>query len=752
MEDAAKSTKTLADQVLPKQPYYLSLSPTRRYRIHPDEKRLDEQDIRHLQYTTLVGGDADRGILITRAYFAVRDDQLIANKVSTPIPPIDPNKPRKKVSLRDYKNKKVEGESPPKSGDKPNGLPTVREKEENKDPTALSAQDMDGHRDVKRSLTNGKAESAHRRSPSPERRKRPHDVEDSSKPTKRIKTGNATPNGQTSGFPREKSSQKSSRVKSEINEPKSVSVLNGKPTSNNSPHTMSPKPSAPINGQPKITSNGQSTHKRATSSNEAVAHPMPRLLSPLNLSKLMSDERNTGSPKENARPSPKKKPVESGTLKPLPKKPRLEPETTPSTKKRKIPPLLSPTLPAIVMEELARFDKKAGTPLKDTSQKGNQTSDSPDSFKKAGKIPKQDESLHVENKSQKEQYLVTLKYKRRQAKTIERLLNLPPSGGKKKAEPPRKEDRAPRERPGSVEPGTARKRLPAAVDASEGSKRPKTADSLRPSTPPKQSTTMSRIASSSSQAGTPGAANSLTPSAQLTAEKRRPQIEPEKAQKAARLHSRHKIFMELGTKLKHERDGIMKGRVGVKEREHQIAVAAGIQSLLLYMYAVKSQSDAFDLERQPRRTQSWKEVLPLFKVVKIDCKGNHPLQALLCRIEGICVSYMGRSLWFASKDPNTLEQLINVNKAESDIWREADAARRKMGIFDSNSNTSDGGTLGKLVDRLGPWTTPEESVPVALEVLRKVIRLDGSWKPHEELTKIGHTIANGASGQPSLRP
>ncbi|KAJ8119600.1 hypothetical protein O1611_g10572 [Lasiodiplodia mahajangana] len=271
-------------------------------------------------------------------------------------------------------------------------------------------------------------------------------------------------------------------------------------------------------------------------------------------------------------------------------------------------------------------------------------------------------------------------------------------------------------------------------------------DSLRPSTPPKQSTAMSRIASNSSQVGTPGAANSLTPSAQLPSEKRREPIPAEKLQRAQRLHSHHKRYMDLGTKLKHERDAIMKNKAGVQEREHQIAVAAGIQSLLLYMHAVKLQSDALDLERLPRRPQSWREILPLFRVVRSDCNRSVPLTALLFRIQGICTNYMGRALWFLPNEPDVADKLVPILRDEAELWRSADYTRRKLGTYDGGSDPSDGGPAGKLIDRIGPWTTPEEAIPITLEVMRNVIHIDGPWKPMDELVKIGRSIANGTAG------
>ncbi|KAI1181924.1 hypothetical protein F5B17DRAFT_227758 [Nemania serpens] len=776
MEEAAKAIKTLADQILPKQPYYLSRSHTSRYPIPAAENIIDEKIIRPLQYLTFVGGEADRGVLITRAYFTVREEPNSASNALMPTTlKIDPNKPRKKVSLKDYKNKKVEGDSTPK-GEKgketPNGLATIKEAEEFKKPTEPAPREMDNRRDAKKPIANAKTDATRRPSPSPERRKRAAEVDEGSKPIKRARVEDATVNGTAPRPLKNSSSQKPVKNvplgKSEAKDARPSIAINGRPASSNSAlRGASPKFTPQTNGYGK-TNGSQAAHRRTVSNGEPMSKTVPKLLSPLHISEFSVDKTLDvlkGSATES-RSSPKKRPVEASNSKAQPKNLRDESEPLPSTKKRKVvPALLSPTLPAIVMSELAKR-KKSATPSKEVSQKSSQASDSSAIGKRPAKSMRED-TIHVDSKreepkqqvaaaskeepmqpatiikEERKSFVITIKYnKRRCGKTIERLLNLP-AGVKRQIDGSRRDDGRPRESSGSVEPGTARKRPRTTGDGAEASKRPRTSEALRPSTPPRQAAAMSRIASNSSQAGTPGATNGLTPSAQFSADKRREPIPPEKLQRAQRLHSSHKFFMELGTKLKHERDAIMKNNKALQEREHQTAVAAGIQSLLMYMYAVKLQSDALDMERLPRRPQSWREVLPLFRVVRSDCSRNPQLLALLLRLQGICTSYMGRALWFL---PNEADALLSTSKEEADIWRSADYARRKLGVYDGSSSPSDGGVVGKLIDRLGPWTTPEELIPITLEVMRNVIGINGPWKLNDELARLGRSISNGMTG------
>ncbi|KAI1438568.1 hypothetical protein GGR50DRAFT_368645 [Xylaria sp. CBS 124048] len=754
MEDAARSIETLAAQILPQQPYYLSISATCTYRIRPGEKRLDEQDVRPLQYSTLVGGEADRGVLLTRAYFSVREEPNANNAPAPPTLILDPNKPRKKMTLKDYKSKKTEGDSPPKlEKEKPNGLPTIKEKEEiNKRTGSAPGKETDSRHDSTKVVGIAKVEPTRHQSPSPERKKRVAEADENARPLKRAKVGDAIPNSTTPRPPKDAGSQKPVKNmasgKNEVKDTKPPPTTNGKPiTSGPAPRAASPKHAMQVNGHAKTNSvQSTSTHKKATSNHESAPKTVPKLLSPLDIAEL-SIEKSSDTLKEGVsepRPSPRKKPTETNILKQT-KKSREDREPSPSVRKRKVlPPLLSPTLPPLVMEELAKLEKSKATPSKDANLRNSQSSDSSIARKPTKSPMRQDTVLAVSKKEAPPQFMVTMKYKKRHAKTIERLLNLP-SGGKKRMENLKKEDQTPHESSGATELNTARKRPQTTTDTSEASKRPKSSDPPRPLTPSKQSTSMSRIASNSSQVETPGAANSLTPSAQFSGKRREP-IAPDKLQRAQRLHSGHKYFMELGTKLKHERDAIMKGKTStIQEREHQIAVAAGIQSLLLYMHAVKLQSDAFDLERLPRRPQSWREVLPLFPVIRSDCSRNTPLSALLLRLQGICMNYMGRAFWFLPNDSDAAEKALSISKDEADIWRQAEIARRKLGMYDGTSGSSDGGVVGKLIDRLGPWTTPDEMVPVALEVMRNIIRIDGPWKPIDELAKIARGAVKAMS-------
>ncbi|KAI5864211.1 hypothetical protein GGS23DRAFT_487635 [Durotheca rogersii] len=768
MEEATKTIKKLAKNVLPPKAHYLSLDTTR-YRPHSDERRLEEQDIRPLQYTTFLS-DADRGILLTRAAFDVREDAGRASNATNTLTPrkLDPNKPKTKLSLKDYKNRKrsPDAEAAPKPVAQP-GKPNPPPK---KLPEPMK-KDMEDRRDVRKDRAEARtdakpnakldakpdakpdtkpdtkpdakpdAKGDARRLPSPslEKRKRIADSDRDLKPVKRPKVENATAISTSSRPPKENSAQKQERLpptekKQSKDSRPATNIPNGKPPLNSTGSKgVPPKPDTQVNGSQKHNASKDKVQRRAESTpNSKSGAPVPPLLSPINMSALIDPESKA------SRPSPKKKLIDPNSLKAPLKRSRDDREPSPAPKKRKIPPLLSPTLPAIVLEELARSNKL--TPLKDSSQRSSQVSESPKSQKKAPKSSKREDTIHVDsNKGQRESFMVTLKYKKRNAKTVERLLALPP-GGRKKNDLLKRDDRAARDRSISLEPGTARKRPIPAVDISEASKRPKTSESLRPSTPPRQSSAMTRVASNSSQAGTPGAVNGLTPAAQAP-ERRRPPVDLEKLQK---LQSRAADFIQLATKLKHERDGVLKlPAEGISDRDRQVAIAAGVQCLVSFLLGFKLQSDASDLERRPHSTRAFRELLALFRVTRADCARHNPLTALILRLQGVCLVHIGRIMWSYPNDPEVAKDILANSKEQQETWRLADNARRVMGVYDGSPKSDDGGTIGKLIDRLGPWTMPEETAPVTLEVLRKLMQGHSSWKPAEALSKACHSVTNG---------
>lgn len=163
MDAAAKHIQLLRQSTLPTLPYQLAKGTERRFRVPPDNVSIvEEHEYRQLQYMTLI--DVDRGLLFTRAYYDMREEPLnpsVAKEGNSE------KKPKTKLSLSDYKNKKKTYDSPPDSAASTTIKPSALRKEitdarPERDPVRRDAgarlRESDPHRDGRSSA---QAQDAH---------------------------------------------------------------------------------------------------------------------------------------------------------------------------------------------------------------------------------------------------------------------------------------------------------------------------------------------------------------------------------------------------------------------------------------------------------------------------------------------------------------------------------------------------------------------------------------------------------------
>lgn len=116
MDGARKKVRKLAQHFLPERPHHLALSPTERY---PEPTTFWQHNSR-LQYSTYLS-DADRGVLLTRPYYDIRQEPESATASNNDSAHAG-NRPEMKkavtkMSFKDYQNKQKKlSESPPDSG------------------------------------------------------------------------------------------------------------------------------------------------------------------------------------------------------------------------------------------------------------------------------------------------------------------------------------------------------------------------------------------------------------------------------------------------------------------------------------------------------------------------------------------------------------------------------------------------------------------------------------------------------------
>ncbi|KAK8039572.1 hypothetical protein PG993_007983 [Apiospora rasikravindrae] len=771
MEGTAKSIGNLINAYLPGHPHHLSISATAQYALPANNPRPDEDIITQLQYMTYLH-DVDRGVLFTRAeYDIIKEPEIeYKNALAAQTPRTDPNKPVTKLSLKDYKNRKVqsasaEGDAPKKSatslshsatatkqsatepapGHKKHLEPPSIAREMGRDPEPRKAHpSLPPKPDIKRP-----------RSPSPEKKKRASDVLDSDRAAKRAKLESPMPNGKASSLHSKSTTPQindrpASHAKKPSKDLKSSGLVNGRSAlSNSAKDSASPRPSSQVNGSQKSINSSHGTPKKEKPF-------VPSLLSPLGFS---ADDY------EITRPAAKKPADSKGA-----KKPREDPDPSPRKTKSKIPPLLSP-LPEYIRDEIEKGLKDGILkPKVEASQKStptsSQKSNASDSQSTARKGPAKsikkdrEDTIHVESKTEKKdvkreedtKLIVKMKYRKRLAQTISRLLALPPkktdTAKREASESIKKEEHAGRDRSVSVEPApTARKRPRIGPDINEppaATKRPRTSDIAQPATPSKQSVTMQRVASSSSQAGTPGAVNT-TPAPPTSSDRR---YTPADLEKVGRLKKRCADYQGLGTRLKHAREKSLKPPPGGnappqlshEERLHGMAMA--IQIVLSYMVGFQALDESRDAERKARDPSHWKSIFPLLRLYRHECQSSGEVHALLLRLFSICQVWTGRAINSLPLDSNIARDMSQNVKDQETTWKMAEQARKKLDDPDGYG----GGEVARLIDRLGPWSSPDEAAPVVLKVLRRAIRVKDGFTPVRELVDVANSMTNGARG------
>ncbi|ROW04129.1 hypothetical protein VSDG_00722 [Cytospora chrysosperma] len=714
METAAERIRSAVKNILPERPHHLALSLESKYPVPTDFWHHQSP----LQYSTFLS-DADRGVLLTRPYFDICDEPVIATPQSTPLAGL--KKAGNKVSLKDWKNKKTTT-SPTENG-------TPGKMDEKKPPGAASRSEKDGSRkeldkakenglrreaNAQEPRSNGEVEKsksslpsrfAHKDVPSPssEGKKRQLEQEDSARPLKKTKPSEPPLSDQPRRPPRPEPPSNREHARSVSKDGRTAGA---QPTassrtgpSSSKDHHRAVSPRITVNGtKPQASAPRSSSHAKTDTSGK---HLVPPLLSPLR--RLPFDE-------ELETASTKKRPADSyGAGKPTS---RAQKPEVPAKKQKSVtpdlPPLLSPTLPPVIEEALARIK----TPIKgEAGQPDSQSSESPASARKAR--PRADD---VEEETRPKSKIVTMKIKKGSyRKRLQSLLALPSKSSKERSvsventPPPAKK----RPRPSEAEPEPA---------ASISAKRPRTAEisaSKAPYTPPKPATANSQSAHGSSQMQTPGERVAQTPGAGDAGPPGR-----EGGSQAAKetYKQRWETFSRIGRRLKHKRDGECQtngtgpsagGQAKRSEIDTNRRAVLTIEMILAYMICFRSGDQRSELSGTPMNVPAWLTLEPHLRELKGMTRHSVPLQALACQLHGTVVNEIVRtygSLGMQNGEVPKLDREVSKGvfhalRSNSRIWTEANELRSK--VLDKNLKTP----------AMGPWTSPHKAATEALSVL-----------------------------------
>lgn len=245
---------------------------------------------------------------------------------------------------------------------------------------------------------------------------------------------------------------------------------------------------------------------------------------------------------------------------------------------------------------------------------------------------------------------------------------------------------------------------------------------------------MARGMSNNSQVPTPGDSTSHTP----RSNERPPTSQGEHSNiSASDYRRRYDTYVKLGTKLKHDRDAIVKSKMpngsartdgssgpslNLTLSEKKLVAALSLEMVISYMIAFKSFNQSRALERKPGDMTVWERLMPHFSELRSHARHFKPLEAMAVQLRAICFEQMMAS--FVGHDAEAVAtKLMVATKQRIDAW--ADVALCLDAIDDSSL---------KVV--VGPWLSVEDTVRTMLPNIRRWNdRENAGWEQELQLPK-----------------
>ena len=429
-----------------------------------------------------------------------------------------------------------------------------------------------------------------------------------------------------------------------------------------------------------------------------------------------------------------------------------------------IPPLLSPTLPPIVEQELVRqkmmpskgeLDGKGGPDPPVLLPKGRGATLKDPLRLPAPPPPPPPLPPSASSDPKKHSLVVTLKYGKRIVRRVQKILSMSAVSVKKV---PEKERERGKEKSRTLDQGAP---PPPPVTASAGTpgssqarKRPKCCDSktsphaikrprmnemvrnealvpagsqttMASSTPSKAPAT-ARVAPQSSIMQAQVETNALNPSMNQTKDPSSRPVDEATGRAAERMQRECQHFITLGANLKHQRDDIMgyknrgeAGHANPPPSQVRKGCAIGVESLMAFIIGFKVLNKGRDMERKCQDFVGWESLIPHLRIMWVETRHYVPLQGLVSvlsatvleELECVIVSSFP-SAGDANQFPGWINRIKDLVKMRVQGWDQARQALAKMRELGWT------GTATQL-EQVGPWMNAEDVVYIGLKVLRE---------------------------------
>ena len=584
-----------------------------------------------------------------------------------------------------------------------------------------------------------------------QKQKRPLESGDASQPEKRAKIEHSrTPSNSLNSLPR-KPETPTGKLGLNLHKTSHSSPLPKKEPSNKPNHTSKPSSEKPLDLPPLLS-------------------PLPADLDSSPGLKPTSGFKKSESGKNSSQSTPSKLKVGSDTIvvkkpSPMESSPLSEPPKSPLAP---LPALLSPTLPQVIEDELIRLQQKSAEKAEkhalSTAEARYEKSRQPDTpgvarktvIPKVGHPPKKT-GESSKSKDRPEKLIIKLKYKKRKANDIRRILGLKPHPDRRflelekerirstsKAPDTEDEDDVPLSKiatkPTSApiskkrssdsfesrtsEPATKRPKGPEPIDVSKSHKTldppfkspALTAPSQKSllSTPKKsgdamKSVAMRRVDSTDALSRTPQTSTSTPASAE------KPRLNG--VQEHERPGADEKKFGESALRLKRKMDEYLKTKGGnrdtITERERKLGVCYGLECLVAYMNTWVAQA-----KRPGVNDKAWIDGVRLWEFINAEARTFPVLSLLSCQVGALMREEVNRIYvrMVEEKREGGIEGLGANQRGREKCWTAVGRGRGLLREFG-------------IQEVLGPWSSAGEALGYTYEVLEKFCRREKlEWK------------------------
>lgn len=205
------------------------------------------------------------------------------------------------------------------------------------------------------------------------------------------------------------------------------------------------------------------------------------------------------------------------------------------------------------------------------------------------------------------------------------------------------------------------------------------------------------------------------------------------------LHQRHEQFLAVGTRLKRDRDDVLRPKTnGVAKGEpipnlsssdRKRVAALSFEMVVAYLTSFRALNRRRALERKPSEYKTYESMVPHLHELRRHARHFPAVEALAVQLQAICLEQLADSLADPRLPADAIHSLANKlvtwTRKRADVWSEAQRLRDRV-------------EEDSLRVNIGPWHSVEEAVSMVMPIMRRwASRVDANWQQSISLPPPG---------------